>query len=52
VWSIKRKLQKGALVVFKPLDRHRHNEIQFMNEVATIGRVHHFNLVHLVGCEP
>eukprot|EP00253_Pinus_taeda_P012665 PITA_12665 len=45
----KGKLRNGAPVAVKLLDRHRHSEIQFMNEVATIGRVHHFNLVRLVG---
>eukprot|EP00253_Pinus_taeda_P011755 PITA_11755 len=45
----KGKLRNGALVVVKLLDRHRHSENQFMNEVATIGRVHHVNLVRLLG---
>lgn len=45
----KGKLRNGVPVAVKLLDRHRHSEIQFMNEVATIGRVHHFNLVRLVG---
>jgi hypothetical protein len=36
-------------VAVKILDRHRHGEAQFMNEVATIGRVHHVNLVRLLG---
>jgi serine/threonine protein kinase len=38
-----------APVAVKILDRHRHSEAQFMNEVATIGRVHHVNLVRLLG---
>lgn len=37
------------LVAVKLLDRHRHSQFQFMNEVATIGWIHHFNLVHLLG---
>jgi len=45
----KGKLSNGALVAVKLLDRHRHSETQFMNEVATIGRVHHVNLVRLLG---
>eukprot|EP00253_Pinus_taeda_P010747 PITA_10747 len=30
-------------------ERHRHSEAQFMNEVATIGHLHHVNLVRLLG---
>ena len=45
----KGKLRNGALVAVKLLDRHRHSEAQFMNEVATIGHVHHVNLVRLLG---
>eukprot|EP00253_Pinus_taeda_P015866 PITA_15866 len=39
----------GAPIAVKILDRHRHSEAQFMNEVATIGRVRHVNLVKLLG---
>eukprot|EP00253_Pinus_taeda_P022309 PITA_22309 len=42
-------LRNAALVAVKLLDRHRHTETQFMNEVATIGRIHHVNLVRLLG---
>eukprot|EP00253_Pinus_taeda_P002437 PITA_02437 len=45
----KGKLRNGALVAVKLLDRHRHSQTQFMNEVATIGHVHHVNLVRLLG---
>eukprot|EP00253_Pinus_taeda_P027163 PITA_27163 len=45
----KRKLVNGILVAVKLLDRHRHRQTQFMNEVAKIGRIHHFNLVRLLG---
>lgn len=45
----KGKLRNDVPVAVKLMDRHRHSELQFMNEVATIGRVHHFNLVRLVG---
>eukprot|EP00253_Pinus_taeda_P023300 PITA_23300 len=45
----KGKLVNGILVAVKLLDRNRHSQSQFMNEVATIGRIHHFNLVRLLG---
>eukprot|EP00253_Pinus_taeda_P010582 PITA_10582 len=45
----KGRLPNGALVAVKILDRHRHSETHFMNEVTTIGRVHHVNLVRLLG---
>eukprot|EP00253_Pinus_taeda_P008698 PITA_08698 len=46
----KGKLRNGTLVAVKLLDRHRHGEsTDFMNEVATIGRLHHVNLVRLLG---
>eukprot|EP00253_Pinus_taeda_P001034 PITA_01034 len=46
----KGKLQNGTQVAVKLLDRHRQGEsTEFMNEVATIGRVHHVNLVRLLG---
>eukprot|EP00253_Pinus_taeda_P020481 PITA_20481 len=45
----KGRLVNGILVAVKLLDRHRHSQTQFMNEVATIGRIHHFNLVRLLG---
>eukprot|EP00253_Pinus_taeda_P017658 PITA_17658 len=45
----KGKVGNGILVAVKLLDRHRHSQTQFMNEVATIGRIHHFNLVRLLG---
>eukprot|EP00253_Pinus_taeda_P013547 PITA_13547 len=45
----KGKLVNGNLVAVKLLDRHRHSQTQFMNEVATIGRIHQFNLVRLLG---
>eukprot|EP00253_Pinus_taeda_P028463 PITA_28463 len=46
----KGKLRNGTLVAVKLLDRHRHGEsTDFMNEVATIGRLHHVNLVSLLG---
>eukprot|EP00253_Pinus_taeda_P009731 PITA_09731 len=45
----KGKLWNGALMAIKVLDSHRHSQTQFMNEVTTIGRVHHINLVRLLG---
>ncbi|XP_059072858.1 rust resistance kinase Lr10-like [Cryptomeria japonica] len=45
----KGKLSTGDLVAVKILDQSRHSENQFMNEVATIGRIHHVHLVRLMG---
>eukprot|EP00253_Pinus_taeda_P002622 PITA_02622 len=46
----KGKLRNGVLVAVKLLDRHRPSDsTEFVNEVATIGRVHHVNLVRLLG---
>eukprot|EP00253_Pinus_taeda_P003841 PITA_03841 len=45
----KGKLWNGALMAVKLLDSHRQSQTQFMNEVTTIGRVHHINLVRLLG---
>ncbi|XP_059072860.1 rust resistance kinase Lr10-like [Cryptomeria japonica] len=45
----KGKLPSGTLVAVKMLDHSRQSETQFMTEVATIGRIHHFHLVRLLG---
>ncbi|XP_057827851.2 rust resistance kinase Lr10-like [Cryptomeria japonica] len=45
----KGKLSSGTMVAVKILDQSRHSESQFMNEVATVGRIHHVNLVRLMG---
>ncbi|GLJ09797.1 hypothetical protein SUGI_0116080 [Cryptomeria japonica] len=45
----KGKLSTGDLVAVKILDQSRRCENQFMNEVATIGRIHHVHLVRLMG---
>ncbi|KAH9306299.1 hypothetical protein KI387_010703 [Taxus chinensis] len=45
----KGKLQSGNVVAVKVLDQSRQSETQFMNEVATIGRIHHIHLVRLLG---
>ncbi|KAH9306290.1 hypothetical protein KI387_010694 [Taxus chinensis] len=42
-------LQTGIFVAVKILDQSRHSESQFMNEVATLGTIHHFHLVRLSG---
>eukprot|EP01018_Ginkgo_biloba_P026590 Gb_23441 [translate_table: standard] len=45
----KGKLPNGSLVAVKLLDESRQSEQQFLNEVATIGRIHHLHLVRLLG---
>eukprot|EP01018_Ginkgo_biloba_P026603 Gb_41452 [translate_table: standard] len=46
----KGKLPNGSLVAVKLLDKSRQIETkQFLNEVATIGRIHHIHLVRLLG---
>eukprot|EP01018_Ginkgo_biloba_P040535 Gb_27978 [translate_table: standard] len=45
----KGKLPNGSLVAVKLLDKSRQSEQQFLNEVATIGRIHHLHLVRLLG---
>ncbi|KAH9304352.1 hypothetical protein KI387_008756 [Taxus chinensis] len=45
----KGKLGSGCLVAVKVLDKSKHSRKQFMNEVATLGRIHHLNLVRLLG---
>ncbi|KAH9291192.1 hypothetical protein KI387_043616 [Taxus chinensis] len=45
----KGKLTRGNLVAVKILDQSRQSEMQFMNEVATIGGIHHIHLVRLMG---
>ncbi|XP_057821163.2 rust resistance kinase Lr10-like [Cryptomeria japonica] len=44
----KGKLPTGGLVAVKMLDQSRRCENQFMNEVPTIGRIHHVHLVRLM----
>ncbi|KAF7830688.1 rust resistance kinase Lr10-like [Senna tora] len=43
------KLRSGPLVAVKMLGKSKHNGQEFISEVATIGRIHHFNVVHLIG---
>ncbi|KAI9071993.1 hypothetical protein K1719_046040 [Acacia pycnantha] len=46
----KGKLKSGPDVAIKMLGKsNKANGQDFMSEVATIGRIHHFNVVHLVG---
>eukprot|EP01018_Ginkgo_biloba_P007339 Gb_41812 [translate_table: standard] len=43
------RLPKGLYVAVKVLIENRNSETQFMNEVSTIGRIHHIHLVRLLG---
>ncbi|KAH9304380.1 hypothetical protein KI387_008784, partial [Taxus chinensis] len=43
------KLPNESLVAIKILDKSKHSQNQFMSEVATLGRIHHLNLVRLLG---
>ncbi|XP_010247816.1 PREDICTED: rust resistance kinase Lr10-like [Nelumbo nucifera] len=45
----KGKLKSGHLVAIKMLDQSKSNGQEFINEVATIGRIHHVNVVQLIG---
>ncbi|GLJ28145.1 hypothetical protein SUGI_0552930 [Cryptomeria japonica] len=45
----KAELANGCMVAVKILDKWKHSQIQFLNEVATIGKIHHFHLVRIVG---
>ncbi|XP_023876447.1 rust resistance kinase Lr10-like [Quercus suber] len=45
----KGKLESGPLVAVKMLGSSKANGQEFINEVATIGRIHHVNVVQLIG---
>ncbi|XP_042487318.1 LEAF RUST 10 DISEASE-RESISTANCE LOCUS RECEPTOR-LIKE PROTEIN KINASE-like 2.1 [Macadamia integrifolia] len=45
----KGKLISGGLVAIKMLGKSKANGQDFINEVATIGRIHHVNVVRLIG---
>ena len=45
----KGKLQSGRLVAVKMLDNFKAHGQDYISEVATIGRIHHMNVVHLIG---
>jgi serine/threonine protein kinase len=42
-------LRSGRLVAIKMLGKSKANGQEFTNEVATIGRIHHVNIVQLIG---
>ncbi|XP_062120154.1 rust resistance kinase Lr10-like [Humulus lupulus] len=43
------KLRSGRTVAVKVLSKSKGNGQDFINEIATIGRIHHVNVVHLIG---
>jgi len=45
----KGKLSSGTCVAIKMLGKSKGNGHDFINEVATIGRIHHQNILHLIG---
>ncbi|KAI9378933.1 hypothetical protein POPTR_017G008800v4 [Populus trichocarpa] len=45
----KGKLRSGRLAAVKLLGKSKANGQDFINEVATIGRIHHVNIVQLIG---
>ncbi|KAL4594857.1 hypothetical protein ACB092_12G049300, partial [Castanea dentata] len=45
----KGKLESGSFVAIKMLGNSKANGQEFISEVATIGRIHHMNVVQLVG---
>ena len=45
----KGRLRSGQLVAIKMLGKSNANGQDFINEVATIGRIHHVNVVRLIG---
>ncbi|XP_068471890.1 rust resistance kinase Lr10-like isoform X3 [Phaseolus vulgaris] len=45
----KGKLRSGSCVAIKVLQNSKGNGQDFINEVATIGTIHHQNVVHLIG---
>ncbi|XP_014494610.1 rust resistance kinase Lr10-like isoform X2 [Vigna radiata var. radiata] len=45
----KGKLQSGPEIAIKMLKKTKADGEEFINEVASIGRIHHVNVVHLIG---
>ena len=45
----KGKFSSDALVAVKILNNSKENGEEFISEVGTMGRIHHVNIVHLVG---
>jgi len=43
------KLQSGPEIAIKMLKKSKADGEEFINEVASIGRIHHVNVVHLIG---
>ncbi|XP_062120195.1 rust resistance kinase Lr10-like [Humulus lupulus] len=43
------KLRSGHIVAVKILSKSKGNGQDFINEIATIGRIHHVNVIHLIG---
>ncbi|KAF7816709.1 rust resistance kinase Lr10-like [Senna tora] len=43
------QLRSGRIVAIKMLDKAKTGGQDFINEVATLGRIHHVNVVHLIG---
>ncbi|XVE53059.1 hypothetical protein DITRI_Ditri02bG0174000 [Diplodiscus trichospermus] len=46
---LKGKLRSGLMAAIKLLNKSKANGQDFINEVATIGRIHHVNVVQLIG---
>ncbi|KAJ4952398.1 hypothetical protein NE237_029230 [Protea cynaroides] len=45
----KGELPNGFPIAVKLIDENEHSEVQFLNEVLTIGKIHHNHLVRLLG---
>ncbi|XP_059077705.1 rust resistance kinase Lr10-like [Cryptomeria japonica] len=45
----KGELPNGCIIAVKILEKSKYSRIQFLNEVVTIGRIHHLHLVRLLG---
>ncbi|KAJ4958884.1 hypothetical protein NE237_025995 [Protea cynaroides] len=45
----KGQLPNGFPIAVKLIDENEHSEVQFLNEVLTIGKIHHNHLVRLLG---
>ncbi|KAJ0038442.1 hypothetical protein Pint_22135 [Pistacia integerrima] len=45
----KGQLRRGCLIAVKVLENSKFSAEEFINEVSTIGRIHHVNVVQLVG---
>ncbi|KDO40237.1 hypothetical protein CISIN_1g041447mg, partial [Citrus sinensis] len=45
----KGQLHTGGLIAVKMLENSNFSAVEFINEVSTIGRIHHVNVVQLLG---